>query len=232
MRNIDGGFVASPDQAALDQRERDIRKGKGALLLTVAGGFVALVAGYNVLADFSPGALVATLAGLAAAIGGGALTKQLMRTVRFRVHKPNAGLVGAAKLTGLLVAFFAVAALFGAIGAPGPLRIVVIAGGVGTIAYVKSLHDQQWVLFELDAVGVRVERTIVPWRDVTHLTIDPVGPGMTRLGALPVNAAPLYVAVHDSELDSRLLTEAVGRFAPQGIQLTRSAHDSLGNPAS
>ncbi len=220
MRNIDGGFLATPDQAALEQRERDVRKGKGALLLTVAGGFVALIAGYNAVVEFSPGALVATLAGLAAAIGGGALTRQLMRNVRFRVHKPNAGLVGAAKLTGLLVAFFAVAALFGTIGAPGALRIVVIAGGVGVIAYVKSLHDQRWVLFELDAVGVRVERTIVPWHDVTGLTIDPVGPGMTRLGAIPVNAAPLYVAVHDSELDPRRLSEAVGRFAPQGILLS------------
>ncbi|ANN21295.1 hypothetical protein SD37_40815 [Amycolatopsis orientalis] len=232
MRNIDGGFLAAPDQAALDRREREVRKGKLALVLTVAGGVVALAAGYQVFADFSPGALVATLAGLAAAFGGGALTKHLMRAVRFRVHKPNAGLVGAAKLTGLLIAFFGIAALLGSIDAPGPLRIVLIAGGVGAIAYVKALHDQQWVLFELDAVGVRVERTIVPWRDVTRLTTDPVGPGMTRLGAVPVNAAPLYVAVQDSELDQRLLAAAVGRFAPQGTLLASAAQDSLGNPAS
>jgi hypothetical protein len=232
MRNIDGGFIASPDQAALEQRERDIRKGKGALMLTVVGGFVALIAGYNALVDFSPGSLVVTMIALAAAIGGGVLTQHLMRNVRFRVHKPNAGLVGAAKLTGILVVFFAIAAVLGSIEAPGPLRIVLIAVGCGALAYVRSLHDQQWVLFELDAVGVRVERTVVPWRDVTRLTTDPVGPGMTRLGAIPVNAAPLYVAVRDSELDPRLLVEAVGRFAPRGIQLTRSAHDSLGNPAS
>ncbi|WP_414944770.1 hypothetical protein [Amycolatopsis sp. cmx-11-32] len=220
MRNIDGGFLAAPDQAALDQRERDVRKGKLALMLTVAGAFVALVAGYQVLMDFSPVSLVVTLIALAAAVGGGVLTKHLMRAVRFRVHKPNAGLIGAAKLTGLLVAFFAIAALLGSIEAPGPLRIVLIAVGCGAIAYVKSLHDQQWVLFELDAVGVRVERTVVPWRDVTRLTTDPVGPGMTRLGAVPVNAEPLYVAVQDSELDPSLLAVAVGRFAPQGILLT------------
>ncbi|MBB5854318.1 hypothetical protein ACFQ05_13490 [Amycolatopsis umgeniensis] len=220
MRNIDGGFLAAPDQASLDRRDQDVRKGKLALLLTVAGGFVALIAGYNALVDFSPVSLVVTMIALAVAVGGGVLTKHLMRAVRFRVHKPNAGLVGAAKLTGLLVAFFGIAALLGSIEAPGALRVVLIAGGVGTIAYVKSLHDQQWVLFELDAVGVRVERTIVPWRDVSRLTTDPVGPGMTRLGALPVNAAPLYVAVQDSELDPRLLAGAVGRFAPQGILLT------------
>ncbi|MFI7117697.1 hypothetical protein [Amycolatopsis sp. NPDC049868] len=219
MRNIDGGFLAAPDQASLDRRERDVRKGKLALLLTVAGGFVALVAGYNAFVDFSPGSLVVTVIALAVAVGGGVLTKHLTRNVRFRVHKPNAGLVSAAKLTGLLVAFFGIAALLGSIEAPGPLRIVLIAGGVGTIAYVKTLHDQQWVLFELDAVGVRIERTVVPWRDVTRLTIDPVGPGMTRLGAVPANAAPLYVAVQDTELDQRRLSEAVGRFAPQGIQL-------------
>ncbi|MFD5243412.1 hypothetical protein ACFWIW_02655 [Amycolatopsis sp. NPDC058340] len=222
MRNIDGGFLAAPDQASVQRREQDVRKGKLALMLAVVGGFVALVAGYNVFADFSPVSLVVTMLGLAAAVGGGLLTKHLMRNVRFRVHKPNAGLVGAAKLTGLLVAFFGIAALLGSIEAPGALRIVLIAGGVGTIAYVKSLHDQQWVLFELDAVGVRIERTVVPWRDVTRLTIDPVGPGMTRLGAVGVNAAPLYVAVQDSELDQRLLAEAVGRFAPQGTQLTRA----------
>lgn len=222
MRNIDGGFLAAPDQASLQRREQDVRKGKLALMLAVVGGFVALIAGYNVFVDFSPVSLVVTMLGLAAAVGGGVLTKHLTRNVRFRVHKPNAGLVGAAKLTGLLVAFFGIAALLGSIEAPGALRIVLIAGGVGTIAYVKSLHDQQWVLFELDAVGVRVERTVVPWRDVTRLTIDPVGPGMTRLGAVPVNAAPLYVAVQDSELDQRHLAEAVGRFAPQGTQLTRA----------
>ncbi|MFD6068737.1 hypothetical protein [Amycolatopsis lurida] len=222
MRNIDGGFLAAPDQAALQRREQDVRKGKLALMLTVAGGFVALVAGYNVFADFSPVSLVVTMLGLAAAVGGGVLTRYLMRAVRFRVHKPNAGLVGAAKLTGLLVAFFGIAALLGSIEAPGALRIVLIAGGVGTIAYVKSLHDQQWVLFELDAVGVRIERTVVPWRDVTRLTLDPVGPGMTRLGAVPINAAPLYVAVQDTELDQRFLAEAVGRFAPQGTQLTHA----------
>ncbi|EME60028.1 hypothetical protein [Amycolatopsis decaplanina] len=231
MRNIDGGFLAAPDQAALERRDREVRKGKLALLLTVAGGFAALVAGYQVLVDFSPVSLVVTLIALAAAVGGGVLTKHLMRNVRFRVHKPNAGLVGAAKLTGLLVAFFGIAALLGSIGAPGPLRIVLIAGGVGTIAYVKSQHDQQWVLFELDAVGVRVERTVVPWRDITRLTTDPVGPGMTRLGAVGVDAAPLYVAVQDTELDQRLLADAVVRFAPQGTRLTR-AQDSLGNPAS
>ncbi|MFD5091734.1 hypothetical protein ACFWMR_14105 [Amycolatopsis thailandensis] len=231
MRNIDGGFPATGDQAALDRREQDVRKGKLALALTVVGGFVALIAGYNVLVDFTPGSLAVTLIALAVAVGGGVLTKHLMRAVRFRVHKPNAGLVGAAKLTGLLVAFFGLAALLGSIGAPGPLRIVLIAGGVGTIAYVRSLHDQRWVLFELDAVGVRVERTVVPWREVTRLTTDPVGPGMTRLGAIGVNAEPLYVAVQDSELDPRLLTEAIGRFAPQGIRLTR-AQDFLGNPAS
>ncbi|AUI62860.1 hypothetical protein [Amycolatopsis sp. BJA-103] len=220
MRNIDGGFLATPDQASLDRRERDVRKGKLALMLTVAGGFVALIAGYNVLMEFSPVSLAVTLIALAAAVGGGVLTKHLMRNVRFRVHKPNAGLIGAAKLTGLLVAFFAIAALLGSIEAPGALRVVLIAVGCGTIAYVRSLHDQQWVLFELDAVGVRIERTVVPWRDVTRLTTDPVGPGMTRLGAIPVNAAPLYVAVQDSELDPRLLAEAVGRFAPQGIFLT------------
>ncbi|MFI5559182.1 hypothetical protein [Amycolatopsis japonica] len=218
MRNIDGGFLAAPDQAALQRREQDVRKGKLALMLTVVGGFVALVAGYNVFADFSPVSLVVTMLGLAVAIGGGMLTKHLTRTVRFRVHKPNAGLVGAAKLTGLLVAFFGIAALLGSIEAPGALRVVLIAGGVGTIAYVKSLHDQQWVLFELDAVGVRIERTVVPWRDVTRLTIDPVGPGMTRLGAVGGNAAPLYVAVQDSELDQRHFADAIGRFAPQGIQ--------------
>ncbi|WP_410664371.1 hypothetical protein [Amycolatopsis sp. lyj-84] len=220
MRNIDGGFLATPDQASLDRRERDVRKGKLALMLTVAGGFVALIAGYNVLMEFSPVSLAVTLIALAAAVGGGVLTKHLMRNVRFRVHKPNAGLIGAAKLTGLLVAFFAIAALLGSIEAPGALRVVLIAVGCGTIAYVRSLHDQQWVLFELDAVGVRIERTVIPWRDVTRLTTDPVGPGMTRLGAIPVNAAPLYVAVQDSELDPRLLAEAVGRFAPQGIFLT------------
>ncbi|QXV60451.1 hypothetical protein [Amycolatopsis sp. TNS106] len=222
MRNIDGGFLAAPDQAALQRREQDVRKGKLALMLTVAGGFVALVAGYNVFADFSPVSLVVTMLGLAAAVGGGVLTRYLVRAVRFRVHKPNAGLVGGAKLTGLLVAFFGIAALLGSIEAPGALRIVLIAGGVGTIAYVKSLHDQQWVLFELDAVGVRIERTVVPWRDVTRLTLDPVGPGMTRLGAVPINAAPLYVAVQDTELDQRFLAEAVGRFAPQGTQLTHA----------
>ncbi|WP_410658538.1 hypothetical protein [Amycolatopsis sp. lyj-112] len=223
MRNIDSGydgFIAAPDQAALERRERDVRKGKLALALTVVGGFVALIAGYNVLVDFSPVSLVVTMIALAVAVGGGVLTKQLMRNVRFRVHKPNAGLVGAAKLTGLLVAFFAVAALLGTIEAPGALRIVLIACGCGAIAYVKSLHDQQWVLFELDAVGVRVERTVVPWRDATRLTIDPVGPGMTRLGVIPAGAAPLFVAVQDSELDSRLLGDAVGRFAPRGIQLS------------
>ncbi len=220
MRNIDGGFLAAPDQASLDRRERDVRKGKLALMLTVAGGFVALIAGYNVLMEFSPVSLAVTMIALAAAVGGGVLTKHLMRNVRFRVHKPNASLIGAAKLTGLLVAFFAIAALLGSIEAPGALRIVLIAVGCGTIAYVRSLHDQQWVLFELDAVGVRIERTVVPWRDVTRLTTDPVGPGMTRLGAIPVNAAPLYVAVQDSELDPRRLAEAVGRFAPQGIFLT------------
>jgi hypothetical protein len=227
MRNIDGGFPAAPDQAALEQRERDIRKGKLALALTVVGGFVALIAGYQFFEDFSPGSLVAAMIALAVAIGGGMLTKQLNRNVRFRVHKPNAGLVAAAKLTGLLVAFFAIAALLGSIEAPGALRIVLIAGGCGVLAYVRTLHDQQWVLFELDAVGVRVERTVVPWRDVTRLTIDPVGPGMTRLGAVPVNAEPLYVAVQDSELDSRLLTEAVARFAPRGVLLTE-----VQNPAS
>ncbi len=220
MRNIDGGFLATPDQASLDRRERDVRKGKLALMLTVVGGFVALIAGYNVLMEFSPVSLAVTMIALAVAVGGGVLTKHLMRNVRFRVHKPNAGLIGAAKLTGLLVAFFAIAALLGSIEAPGALRVVLIAVGCGTIAYVRSLHDQQWVLFELDAVGVRIERTVVPWRDVTRLTTDPVGPGMTRLGAIPVNAAPLYVAVQDSELDPRLLAEAVGRFAPQGIFLT------------
>ncbi|KFZ83312.1 hypothetical protein ED92_05255 [Amycolatopsis sp. MJM2582] len=219
MRNIDGGFLAAPDQAALQRREQDVRKGKLALMSTVVGGFVALIAGYNVFADFSPVSLVVTMLGLAAAVGGGVLTKHLTRNVRFRVHKPNAGLVGAAKLTGLLVAFLGIAALLGSIEAPGALRVVLIAGGVGTIAYVKSLHDQQWVLFELDAVGVRIERTVVPWRDVARLTIDPVGPGMTRLGAVPTNAAPLYVAVQDSELDQRHLADAIGRFAPQGIQL-------------
>ncbi|KZB81648.1 hypothetical protein [Amycolatopsis regifaucium] len=227
MRNIDGGFLAAPDQAALERRERDIRKGKLALALTVVGGFVTLIAGYQVFVDFSPGALVVTMIALAVAVGGGMLTKQLNRTVRFRVHKPNAGLVAAAKLSGILVVFFALAALLGSIDAPGPLRVILIAGVCGVLAYVRSLHDQQWVLFELDAVGVRVERTVVPWRDVTRLTIDPVGPGMTRLGAVPVNAEPLYVAVQDSELDSRLLTEAVARFAPRGVLLT-----GVHNPAS
>ncbi|MEU3627383.1 hypothetical protein BS329_26880 [Amycolatopsis coloradensis] len=230
MRNIDGGFLAAPDQAALDQRERDVRKGKLALMLAVVGAFVALVAGYNVLVDFSPVSLVVTMIALAAAIGGGVLTKNLMRAVRFRVHKPNAGLVGAAKLTGMVVVVLGFIALVGSLDGPGVLRIIAIAVGCAAIGYVKSLHDQQWVLFELDAVGVRVERTVVPWRDVTRLTIDPVGPGMTRLGAVPVNAAPLYVAVQDTELDQRLLAEAVGRFAPQGTLLTR-AQDSLGNPA-
>lgn len=230
MRNIDGGyggFIAAPDQAALERRERDVRKGKLALALAVIGGFVALIAGYNVLVDFSPVSLVVTMIALAAAIGGGMLTKQLMRNVRFRVHKPNAGLVGAAKLTGMVVVVLGFIALFGAIDGPGALRIVVIAVGCAAIAYVKTLHDQQWVLFELDAVGVRVERTIVPWRDVVGLTIDPVGPGMTRLGAIPGGAAPLFVAVQDSELDSRLLADAVGRFAPRGIRLS-----PVQNPAS
>ncbi|WP_340685912.1 hypothetical protein LCL61_05945 [Amycolatopsis coloradensis] len=222
MRNIDGGFLAAPDQASLERRERDVRKGKLALLLTVAGGFVTLVAGYQVFADFSPVSLVVTMLALAAAIGGGLLTKHLMRAVRFRVHKPNAGLVGAAKLTGMVVAVLAFIGLVGAIEGPGVLRIIAIAVGCAAIGYVKSLHDQQWVLFELDAVGVRIERTVVPWREVTRLTIDPVGPGMTRLGAVPVNAAPLYVAVQDTEFDQRLLAEAVGRFAPQGTQLTRA----------
>ncbi|RSM83321.1 hypothetical protein DL991_02530 [Amycolatopsis sp. WAC 01375] len=222
MRNIDGGFLAAPDQASLDRRERDVRKGKLALMLTVVGGFVALVAGYNVLVDFSPASLVVTMFGLAAAIGGGVLTKHLMRAVRFRVHKPNAGLVGAAKLSGMVVIVLGFIALVGSLDGPGVLRIIAIAVGCAAIGYVKSLHDQQWVLFELDAVGVRIERTVVPWRDVTRLTIDPVGPGMTRLGAVPVNAAPLYVAVQDTELDQRLLAEGVGRFAPQGTQLTRA----------
>ncbi|KFU81125.1 hypothetical protein SAMN04489729_4698 [Amycolatopsis lurida] len=222
MRNIDGGFLAAPDQASLERRERDVRKGKLALMLAVVGGFVALVAGYNVVADFSPVSLVVTMLALAAAIGGGLLTKHLMRTVRFRVHKPNAGLVGAAKLTGMVVAVLGFIALVGSLEGPGVLRIIAIAVGCAAIGYVKSLHDQQWVLFELDAVGVRVERTVVPWRDVTRLTLDPVGPGMTRLGAVPVNAAPLYVAVQDTELDQRLLAEAVGRFAPQGTQLTHA----------
>ncbi|RSM66172.1 hypothetical protein DMH03_03335 [Amycolatopsis sp. WAC 01376] len=222
MRNIDGGFLAAPDQASLERRERDVRKGKLALMLTVVGAFVALVAGYNVLVDFSPVSLVVTMFGLAAAIGGGMLTKHLMRAVRFRVHKPNAGLVGAAKLSGMVVAVLGFVALVGSLDGPGVLRIIAIAAGCAAIGYVKSLHDQQWVLFELDAVGVRIERTVVPWRDVTRLTIDPVGPGMTRLGAVPVNAAPLYVAVQDTELDQRLLAEGVGRFAPQGTQLTRA----------
>ncbi|WP_410576034.1 hypothetical protein [Amycolatopsis sp. lyj-108] len=222
MRNIDGGFLAAPDQASLDRRERDVRKGKLALMLTVVGAFVALVAGYNVLVDFSPVSLVVTMFGLAAAIGGGVLTKHLMRAVRFRVHKPNAGLVGAAKLSGMVVVVLGFIALVGSLEGPGVLRIIAIAVGCAAIGYVKSLHDQQWVLFELDAVGVRIERTVVPWRDVTRLTIDPVGPGMTRLGAVPVNAAPLYVAVQDTELDQRLLAEGVGRFAPQGTQLTRA----------
>lgn len=222
MRNIDGGFLAAPDQASLQRREQDVRKGKLALMLAVVGGFVALVAGYNVVADFSPVSLVVTMIALAAAIGGGLLTRHLMRAVRFRVHKPNAGLVGAAKLTGMVVVVLGFIALVGAIEGPGVLRIIAIAIGCAAIGYVKTLHDQQWVLFELDAVGVRIERTVVPWRDVTRLTIDPVGPGMTRLGAVPVNAAPLYVAVQDSELDQRLLAEAVGRFAPQGTQLTRA----------
>ncbi|RSN38225.1 hypothetical protein DL990_04300 [Amycolatopsis sp. WAC 01416] len=222
MRNIDGGFLAAPDQASLDRRERDVRKGKLALMLTVVGGFVALVAGYNVLVDFSPASLVVTMFGLAAAIGGGVLTKHLMRAVRFRVHKPNAGLVGAAKLSGMVVIVLGFIALVGSLDGPGVLRIIAIAVGCAAIGYVKSLHDQQWVLFELDAVGVRIERTVVPWRDVTRLTIDPVGPGMTRLGAVPLNAAPLYVAVQDTELDQRLLAEGVGRFAPQGTQLTRA----------
>lgn len=222
MRNIDGGFLAAPDQASLDRRERDVRKGKLALMLTVVGAFVALVAGYNVVVDFSPASLVVTMFGLAAAIGGGVLTKHLMRAVRFRVHKPNAGLVGAAKLSGMVVVVLGFIALVGSLEGPGVLRIIAIAVGCAAIGYVKSLHDQQWVLFELDAVGVRIERTVVPWRDVTRLTIDPVGPGMTRLGAVPVNAAPLYVAVQDTELDQRLLAEGVGRFAPQGTQLTRA----------
>ncbi|RSN58690.1 hypothetical protein DMH01_21915 [Amycolatopsis sp. WAC 04182] len=222
MRNIDGGFLAAPDQASLERRERDVRKGKLALMLAVVGGFVALVAGYNVLVDFSPVSLVVTMLALAAAIGGGLLTKQLMRAVRFRVHKPNAGLVGAAKLSGMVVAVLGFIALVGSLDGPGVLRIIAIAVGCAAIGYVKTLHDQQWVLFELDAVGVRIERTVVPWRDVTRLTIDPVGPGMTRLGAVPINAAPLYVAVQDTELDQRLLAEAVGRFAPQGTQLTRA----------
>ncbi|MER6667032.1 hypothetical protein ABT256_20990 [Amycolatopsis japonica] len=219
MRNIDGGFLAAPDQASLQRREQDVRKGKLALMLAVVGGFVTLVAGYNVFADFSPVSLVVTMFGLAAAVGGGVLTKHLMRAVRFRVHKPNAGLVGAAKLTGMVVVVLGFIALVGAIEGPGALRIVAIAVGCAAIAYVKSLHDQQWVLFELDAVGVRIERTVVPWRDVARLTIDPVGPGMTRLGAVPNNAAPLYVAVQDGELDQRHLADAVRRFAPQGIQL-------------
>lgn len=220
MRNIDGGFLAAPDQAAVDQRERNVRKGKLALMLTVVGAFVALIAGYNAAVDFSPGSLVVTMIALAVAVGGGVLTKQLMRAVRFRVHKPNAGLVGAAKLTGMVVVVLGFIALVGSLDGPGVLRIIAIAIGCAAIGYVKSLHDQQWVLFELDAVGVRIERTVVPWRDVTRLTTDPVGPGMTRLGAIPVNAEPLYVAVQDSELDPRLLAEAVGRFAPQGIMLT------------
>lgn len=222
MRNIDGGFLAAPDQASLDRRDRDVRKGKLALMLTVVGAFVALVAGYNVVVDFSPASLVVTMLGLAAAIGGGVLTQHLMRAVRFRVHKPNAGLVGAAKLSGMVVVVLGFIALVGSLDGPGVLRIIAIAVGCAAIGYVKSLHDQQWVLFELDAVGVRIERTVVPWRDVTRLTIDPVGPGMTRLGAVPVNAAPLYVAVQDTELDQRLLAEGVGRFAPQGTQLTRA----------
>ncbi|MFI9449410.1 hypothetical protein [Amycolatopsis sp. NPDC052450] len=222
MRNIDGGFLAAPDQASLQRREQDVRKGKLALMLAVVGGFVALIAGYNVLVDFSPVSLVVTMFALAAAIGGGLLTKHLMRAVRFRVHKPNAGLVGAAKLSGMVVVVLGFIALVGSLEGPGVLRIIAIAVGCAAIGYVKSLHDKQWVLFELDAVGVRIERTVVPWRDVTRLTIDPVGPGMTRLGAVPVNAAPLYVAVQDTELDQRLLAEAVGRFAPQGTQLTRA----------
>jgi hypothetical protein len=102
MRGIEDSFVAAPDQAAVERRERDVRKGKGALVLTVVGGFVAMAAGYQVLTEFTPGALVATMAGLLAAFGGGALTRHLTRQMRFRVHRPNAGLVGAAKLTGLL----------------------------------------------------------------------------------------------------------------------------------
>ncbi|WP_410647145.1 hypothetical protein [Amycolatopsis sp. cmx-4-54] len=222
MRNLDGGFLAAPDQASLQRREQDVRKGKLALMLAVVGGFVALIAGYNVVADFSPVSLVVTMLALAAAIGGGLLTRHLLRAVRFRVHKPNAGLVGAAKLSGMVVVVLGFIALVGSLEGPGVLRIIAIAVGCAAIGYVKSLHDRQWVLFELDAVGVRIERTVVPWRDVTRLTIDPVGPGMTRLGAVPLDAAPLYVAVQDSEFDQRLLAEAVGRFAPQGTQLARA----------
>ncbi|WET79861.1 hypothetical protein P3102_00960 [Amycolatopsis sp. QT-25] len=228
MRHIDGGFLAAPDQASPDRR--DVRKDKPALMLTVVGAFVALVAGYHVLVDFSPASLVMTVFALAAAIGGGVLTRHLTRAVRFRVHEPNAGLVGAAKLSGMVVAVLGFIALVGSLDGPGVLRIIAIAIGCAAIASVKSLHDRQWVLFDLDAVGVRVERTVVPWRDVIRLTIDPVGPGMTRLGAVPVNAAPLYVAIQDTELDQRLLADAVGRFAPQGTLLTR-AQDSLGDPA-
>ena len=233
------------NQQALAYRERQVRLGKLAVLLAVAGGIATLVGVGLAIEDPAAGPLLAALVGLVALVVGALLANRVLATVRYRISTPNAAGWLAGKLSGAVGLFVAVAVVAEALDVPSAPRQVLVAVLVAGFGWLVADHTARTVLFQADATGVRFGRTIVPWPVVGQFVVAfGTRPGTAEIGLSPAPGAhcpagqpvagavladlPLSVVVEAAKLHQARLTWAISQSGRTDIEVI--VRDSAASP--
>jgi hypothetical protein len=215
----------------LEFRERRLRQVRGAQVLAAAGGLTTLIAGGFLIDEFSGGALVGVVIGIAVLAGGVTLARRLAQTVRYRIDKPNSTVVLSTKIAALVAVFFGVVAVLSAVDAPSAPRSVIVVLLVGSLAAVVNAHASRWTLFQIDATGMRVGQAGVPWPAVARIDVATAGLGAVEIGVQLVAGQ----VVNGTPVPGRVLSDLpVCTLVPaEAVQMDRLAWAvrEFGNPA-
>lgn len=188
---------------AVQERERRLRLVRLVEVLAAVGAVTALVAGGYLVEEFGTGPALAMVSGLGLLVTASLTARRIRRKVRYRVDRPNSTAWLAAKIVAVLVGGVVVVYVAWALEVPSLPRSLVVFALVGSLLAVVRRHAARWTLVQVDATGVRLGRTHVPWLAVARLDLAEVAPGLVEAG---VRLAPGHVA-GDEAVRGTVLTD-------------------------
>lgn len=180
---------------AMQERERRLRLVRLVEVLAAAGAITVLVAGGYLVEEFGTGPAFATAGGLALLMTASLTARRIRRKVRYRVDRPNSTAWLAGKIAAVLVGGAVVVYVAWALEVPSLPRSLLVFALVGSLLAVVNQHAARWTLLQVDATGVKLRRTHVPWLAVARLDLAGVAPGLVEAG---VRLAPRHVAGDDA----------------------------------
>ncbi|WP_191298551.1 hypothetical protein [Lentzea cavernae] len=164
-------------------------------VLAAVGAITALVAGGYLAEEFGTGPALAMVSGLALLVTASLTARRIRRKVRYRVDRPNSTAWLAGKIAAVFVGGAVVVYVAWALEVPSLPRSLVVFALIGSLLAVVNQHAARWTLLQIDATGVKLGRTHLPWPAVARLDLAGAAPGLVEAG---VRLAPGHVAGDDA----------------------------------